>query len=128
MKALVWLVAAMLLSPALVSAGEIIAHDSVQLSAAEVRDIFLGERQFSGNLKLVPVDNVAAHAEFLAKVLQTDASKYAARWTRKSFREGLAAPAMKGSDAEVVAFVKATPGSIGYVSTLSTGVKVLDRF
>ena len=117
-----------LLAPACAAAGEIIAHESVHLSAAEVRDVFLGERQLLGNLRLVPVDNVAAHADFLAKVLQTDAPKYAARWTRKSFREGLAAPAMKGSDAEVTAFVKATPGSIGYVSTPSAGVKVLDRF
>lgn len=109
-------------------AGEIIAHDSVQLSAAEVRDVFLGERQLLGNLKLVPVDNVAAHAQFLASVLQTDPPKYAARWTRKSFREGLVPPSLKGSDAEVTAFVKATPGAIGYVSTPSSGVKVLDKF
>jgi hypothetical protein len=109
-------------------AGEIIAHDSVQLSAAEVRDVFLGERQLLGDMKLVPVDNLAAHAQFLASVLQTDAPKYAARWTRKSFREGLVPPSLKGSDAEVTAFVKATAGAIGYVSTPSTGVKVLGKF
>jgi ABC-type phosphate transport system substrate-binding protein len=77
----------------------------------------------------VPVDNDAIHAEFLAKVLQTDPRKYAARWTRKSFREGLVAPTMKGSDAEVMVFVKSTPGAIGYLSgTAKAGVKVLEKF
>lgn len=109
-------------------AGEVIAHPSVDLSAAEIRDVFLGERQWLGDLKLVPVDNLAAHHQFLAKVLQTDVPKYAARWIRKSFREGLAAPLVKGSDAEVTAFVRSTPGAVGYVSTPSAGVKVLDQF
>lgn len=117
------------LAPVSVAAGEVIAHPSVDISAAEVRDVFLGERQWSGDLKLVPVDNLAAHDHFLARVLQTDSPKYAARWLRKSFREGLAAPPMKGSDSEVIEFVKATRGAIGYLSSPSTaGVKVLGRF
>lgn len=123
---LVLLVGAFALSPA--SAGEVIAHPSVVLNADEVRDVFLGERQFVGNLKLVPVDNRGLQAEFLAKVLQTDERKYAARWTRKSFREGLAAPTLKGSDAEVLAFVRATPGALGYVNASNGGVKVLEKF
>ena len=74
------------------------------------------------------MDNGSLHGEFLAKVLQTDERKYAARWTRKSFREGLAAPAIKGSDAEVIAFVRSTPGAVGYVSAGAPGVKVLEKF
>jgi hypothetical protein len=109
-------------------AGEVIAHDSVTLDADEVRDVFLGEKQFSGGLRLVPVDNNAAQTDFLSKVLQTDARKYAARWTKKSFREGLAAPALKGSDAEVIAFVRSTPGAIGYVSRPGSGLKVIAKF
>lgn len=109
-------------------AGEVIAHPSVVLDADEIRDVYLGEKQFVGNVKLVAVDNRALHTEFLAKVLQTDERKYAARWTRKSFREGLAAPTLKGSDAEVIAFVRSTPGALGYVSSSVGGVKVLERF
>ena len=32
----------------------------LSLSAADVRDMFLGEKQFAGTLKLVPIDNSAA--------------------------------------------------------------------
>jgi hypothetical protein len=109
-------------------AGEVIAHASVALSADEVKEVFQGDKQLAGSLKLVPVDNGAAQADFTAKVLASDVAKYTARWTKKSFREGLAAPAVKGSDAEVIAFVKATPGAVGYVSSASSGVKVLQKF
>jgi len=109
-------------------AGEVIAHPSVNLSADEIRDVFLGEKQLAGNLRLAPVDNSAIQPEFLSRVLQTDARKYAARWTKKSFREGLVPPALKGSDSEVTEFVKATPGAVGYVTRSSPGVKVLEKF
>lgn len=109
-------------------AGEVIAHPSVSLNADEIRDVFLGEKQFAGRVKLVPVDNSSVQAEFLSKVLQSDERKYAARWTRKSFREGLGAPSVKGSDAEVAAFVRATPGAIGYVRGTASGVQVLEKF
>jgi ABC-type phosphate transport system substrate-binding protein len=124
--AMVLLVA--VLAPGGASAGEVIAHPSVNLSADEIRDVFLGEKQLDGNLKLVPVDNSAIQSEFLSKVLQTDAPKYAARWTKKTFREGLAPPGLKGSDAEVIAFVRSTPGAVGYVSRPWPGVKVLEKF
>ena len=65
-------------------------------------------------------------------VLQTDERKYSARWIRKTFREGLAAPALKGSDAEVISFVRSTPGAIGYVTAIgeanAAAVKVLEKF
>jgi hypothetical protein len=109
-------------------AGEVVANASVTLSAEEVKDAFLGDKQLAGTVKLVPVDNAAQQADFVAKVLQTDATKYAARWTKKAFREGLTAPAVKGSDAEVLAFVKATPGAVGYVAGPSSGVKVLMKY
>jgi ABC-type phosphate transport system substrate-binding protein len=109
-------------------AGEVIAHPSVSLSAHEIRDVFLGEKQLAGGLRLVPVDNSGIQSEFLSKVLQTDARKYTARWTKKSLREGLAAPALMGSDAEVTAFVKSTPGAVGYVTRDAQGVMVLEKF
>ena len=109
-------------------AGEVIAHPSVVLSAEEVRELFLGDKQLAGSLKLVPVDNGAQQADFLVKVLQMDPTRYTARWTKKAFREGLRAPMAKGSDAEVAAFVRATPGAVGYVSTASVGVQTLQKY
>jgi hypothetical protein len=109
-------------------AGEVIANANVNLSAAEVRDVFIGEKQLAAGVKLTPVDNAAAQADFVSKVLQMEAPKYNSLWTRKAFREGLTAPAVKGSDAEVISFVKATPGAVGYVAGPSSGVKVLQKF
>lgn len=122
-------VLALLLLCGAVRAGEVIAHPSVRLDTADVRDVYLGERQLSGDLRLVPVDNLVAQEEFLAAILQTNLRSYQARWTRKTFREGVRAPLVKGSDAEVSSFVRATPGAIGYVSgSAGSGVIVLARF
>lgn len=123
-----WWLAAGLLNPLGAAAGEVIANLTVELSATEIRDVFLGEKQFAGSLKLVPVDNSSVQSEFLSRVLQSDERKYAARWTRKTFRDGLPAPAIRGSDAEVIAFVRATRGAVGYISGSATGVKVLEKF
>ena len=109
-------------------AGEVIAHPSLVLSAEEVRELFMGDKQLAGSVKLVPIDNGAQQADFLVKVLQMDPTRYTARWTKKAFREGLRAPMAKGSDAEVAAFVRATPGAVGYVSTASVGVQSLQKY
>jgi len=122
------LAAAALLAPALGHAGEVIANVSVDLTPAEVRELYIGEKQLAGNIKLVPIDNSAAQAEFAAKVLQIDLSKYASLWTKKAFREGLNAPPVKGSDAEVISFVKSTPGAVGYVNASGGGVKVIQKY
>jgi hypothetical protein len=118
----------LLLGPAIGQAGEIIANAAVTLTPAEVREAFLGEKQLANGAKLVPVDNAAAQADFAAKVLQVEVSKYTALWTKKAFREGLNAPAVKGSDAEVGAFVKATPGAVGYVNVAPAGAHVIGKY
>lgn len=95
----------------------VIAHPSVTLPADEVRELFVGDRQFVGSVKLVPIDNLAAQRGFLASVLHLEPVKYATLWAKKAFRDGLTAPAAKASDAEVLAFVQSTPGAIGYVTS-----------
>ena len=129
-----------LIVPALVSASALlcsgpaaadiylIANSALQLSADEARDVYLGEKQLAGSVKIVPFDNSAAQAEFLSKVLRMDETKYSTLWTKKGFREGLNAPAVKGSDLEVIAGVKANPGGVGYVTTPPTGVNVIRKF
>lgn len=106
----------------------LIAHPALQLSADEAREVFIGEKQLAGSVKLVPVDNAAAQKEFLSKVYDMDAAKYNTLWAKKSFRDGLNAPAVKGSDVEVLAVVRSTPGAIGYVSSPPTGVTVLRKY
>ena len=107
----------------------VIANSSATVSAGDIKDIFLGEKQLSGSTKLVPVDNSAAQAEFLTKVLQLDSAKYDSLWTKKSFRDGVNPPAVKASDADVINAVKASPGGVGYITSAPpAGVTVVKKF
>jgi hypothetical protein len=106
----------------------VIANSGTTVSPEEVRDVFLGEKQFAGSVKLIPVDNAAAQDAFLAKVMKMEASKYTSSWTKKSFRDGVSPPAIKGGDAETIEFVKHTAGAVGYVGTSPAGVSVVAKF
>ena len=121
--------AAILLSLAIQSANAadivVISNSGIAVSADDIRDIFLGEKQFAGDTKLVVIDNAALQAGFLSKFMHMDAAKYNGIWTKKSFRDGLTPPAVKSGDAEVFEYVKRTPGAIGYVSTATAGVKII---
>lgn len=111
------------------NAGDVvvISNPEVSISADEIKDIFLGEKQFAGSIKLVVIDNASAQGAFLSKFMQMDATKYNNIWTKKSFRDGLTPPAVKSGDAEVTEYVKRTPGAVGYVSTTPTGVKIIQK-
>lgn len=128
--------AAKIVLAALLSAGSVaapaadlfvICNTRVSISASEVRDMFLGEKQFAGAVKLVPIDNSAAQAAFLDKVLQMNAAKYSTTWTKKSFRDGVNPPLVAGSDAEALAYVKRTPGACSYVTTPVPDVVVVSK-
>jgi hypothetical protein len=117
-----------LASSAAIAAGDlvVIANSKVTVEADEIRDIFLGEKQFAGSTKLVVIDNAVVQGTFLPKVLHMNAAKYNSIWIKKSFRDGLTPPAVKSSDAEVIEYIKITEGAIGYISTTPPpGVKIL---
>lgn len=105
-----------LITPSFALAGAIITHPGVKLEASEVREVFLGEKfsAASGD-KLYLVDNKAALSGFCAKIMKMEPSKYSAMWAKKSFRDGISSPKSKVSDADVIEYVKTTPGAIGYI-------------
>ena len=109
-------------------AGDVICNPAVDISAADVKEIFQGEKQLAGGVRIVPVDNAALQDGFTSAVTGMDKSKYQGLWIRKSFRDGLTTPAVKGSDAEVIAFVRANAGAIGYVSAAPAGVKLVKKY
>ena len=117
----------MLVSFQYAAAGDVvvITNPGVSVSEGDVRDIFLGEKQFAGSTKLVVIDNAALQDSFLSKYIDMDAAKYNGIWTKKSFREGLNPPPVKSGDAEVIEYVKRTPGAIGYVSSKPAGVNIV---
>ncbi|MEO8343211.1 MAG: hypothetical protein ABI536_05275 [Gallionella sp.] len=103
----------------------VISNSGIAVSPDEIRDIFLGEKQFAGGAKLVVIDNAALQGDFLSQVMHMDTAKYNGIWTKKSFRDGLTPPVVKSGNAEVIEYIKRTPGAIGYVSTVPAGVKVI---
>ena len=106
----------------------LICNKGISLSSSDARDVYVGDKQVEGSTKLVPVDNASLQKDFLEKVVMVDSSKYSSIWAKKGFREGLNPPAVKNTDAEVIAFVKSNPGAVGYVSKASDDVKVVHKF
>jgi ABC-type phosphate transport system substrate-binding protein len=107
----------------------VIVNSGLTVTTDDIKGIYTGDKLLAGATKIKPLDNSAAKNEFLSKVLQLDAVRYDALWTKKSFRDGINPPAVKASDEEVVAVVKSTAGAIGYISsTPPVGVTVLKKF
>lgn len=113
-----------------VVAGDVyvIAHNGLGLATGDVKDIFIGDKQIVGGIKVVPMDNAGLQGEFLEKVLNMDVGKYGNIWTKKGFRDGLNPPPVKSSDSEVISAVKSRPGAVGYVSSEPDGVKVIKKY
>jgi hypothetical protein len=105
----------------------VIANPGIAISSGDIKDIFLGEKQFAGSTKLIVIDNASAQGAFLSKFMKMDAAKYNNIWTKKSFRDGLTPPAVKSSDIEVSEYVKRTPGAIGYVTSTPSGVTIIQN-
>jgi hypothetical protein len=107
----------------------VICNPAVALSQSDLRDVFLGEKQFSGRVRLAPADNRAAQATFLEKVLMMSAAKYSTSWIKKSFRDGVNPLPVKGSDAETLAYVRREKGGCSYVTIKpGPGVVVVSGF
>ena len=122
--------ALLLLAAGVARAGDlyVVTGPSVVLGSDDIRDVFLGEKQFAGSLKLAPIENGSLQADFDARVLKVDAARYASIWSKKGFRDGLTPPPIRGSDAEVLSAIKANPGTVGYVSKPTPDVKIIQKF
>lgn len=107
----------------------VICNPSVSLSATDLRDVFLGKKQFAGPIKLAPADNNSARAAFLEKVLNMNSAKYMTTWTKKSFRDGVNRPPVNASDAEALEYVRRERGGCSYIRTApGPAVSVVAKF
>lgn len=106
----------------------VIANSALALGEADVRDVFIGDKQIAGSTKVNPMDNASLQKNFLERVLKIDGPKYSNIWTKKGFRDGLNPPPVKSGDAEVISAVKATAGAVGYVSSMPAGVKLIKKY
>jgi ABC-type phosphate transport system substrate-binding protein len=113
---------------------KLIANSGVaigDLSADQAAKIFLKQTsKFPDGMAAAPVYQVKAAAPrivFDKTVLGKSVAAVETYWQQQIFSGKDVPPPAKGSDDDVIAFVKATPGGIGYVSAGAAvaGVKVI---
>jgi ABC-type phosphate transport system substrate-binding protein len=104
------------------SAYRVIVHPTVkgsQIPRATLSSIFLKQApRWGDGSPVLPVDQSMRspiRRSFAADVLQRPLMELQIFWSRR-MATGIAPPPVKQTDEEIVAFVAATPGSIGYVS------------
>jgi ABC-type phosphate transport system substrate-binding protein len=128
------LLALAIAAPAVAQEFKVIASADVStdsLSRAQVSDIFLKRASsWPGGGKVVPVDlgeDTKAFEAFCQTIHGKPGSLIRAFWKRVAMSGRDTPPAVRGSDSEVVSFVRSTRGAIGYVSAGAStdGVKVL---
>ena len=109
------------------------ANPATSISKLDATRIFLKKARAwpGGGPGADPVDQPdasPARKQFLGAVIGKDATAMSAYWQSQLFVARTTPPPVKGSDAEVVAFVAAKKGGIGYVSsglTLPATVKAI---
>lgn len=87
------------------------------LTMTEVRDLYLGERQFVGTerARLLHLAEGPVKEDFVRHVVGMTLKEYKLHWVRRVFQEGTGLPVvMPGSDA-VITEVAAQPSSLGYI-------------
>lgn len=130
------LVALLLLGPAAGWAAEyqVIVHSTNPtdiLTRDQLGKMFLKKIvKWDTGISIVPVDQVPispARAVFTKIVHGKPVSAIASYWQQQIFAGREVPPAEKAGDAAVIAFVKANPGAIGYITggVTADGVKLL---
>jgi ABC-type phosphate transport system substrate-binding protein len=112
---------------------KLVAHPGIGVDAIDAptaQKVFLKQVNKVGGAAVTPVDQAPAAAvreAFSKKVVGRPVGAVQQYWQQKIFSGGDVPPATKASDKDVLDFVKATPGAIGYVSAAAgtDGVKVL---
>jgi ABC-type phosphate transport system substrate-binding protein len=122
-------------SPALAQDFKVIvnsANSTSELPSDVAAKLFLKQTaKFPNGTPAQPVDlakGSAVRAAFTKSVLGRAVAAVESYWQQQIFSGKDVPPAAKPSDDEVIAFVKANPGAIGYVSAgaSTAGVKVVD--
>ena len=109
------------------------ANPATSISKIDAARLFLRKARAwpGGSLSADPVDqkeSSAARKEFLSAVMGKDAAGMNAYWQSQLFVGRTTPPPVKASDADVIAFVAASRGGIGYVSAgtaLPATVKII---
>jgi hypothetical protein len=90
-----------------------------QITETELRDIFIGVRsRFDDGTRALPVllKGGPAHEVFLHRHIRETPDEFRVRWRKAVFTGQGSMPKEFSSEAELLHYVEATPGAIGYVS------------
>ena len=113
---------------------KVIVNNANPVDSISTRDLsrmFLRKlTRWSGELVVNPVDlnpDSTVREQFSTDVLGKPVFAVKAYWNRQIFSGAALPPPEKGNDAEVLTYVQANPGAIGYVSATAevTNVKVI---
>jgi ABC-type phosphate transport system substrate-binding protein len=101
-----------------------------ELDRETLQAIFLGKKtqwQSGESIEPVSLKKGPIHQEFLKTVVRRTQSQYSSFWKRAIFTGTGTPPKSVATEEEVVEFVRASVGAIGYIdsSTSHEGVKVL---
>jgi ABC-type phosphate transport system substrate-binding protein len=100
----------------------IIANQSVkaaEVSADDIRDVFLGEKStLADGSRVTPVTlkSGAVHEAFLARYIKKDDAAFRAVWRKQVFTGKGSMPRTMESEDALIAYVAATPGAIAYIA------------
>lgn len=120
--------------PAQQAAFQVVVHadnPSDSLPASRVAKLFLKQvTRWGHSLKVAPVEQVGSpevRVRFSDQILNLPVTAVESYWQRMIYSGRGVPPIRLASDTEVVAYVKAHPSAIGYVSkgANTTGVKVV---
>ena len=123
MKKIIWTAAIVLAlgATAIAADVQVIANPgvtAVDVSADDVKEIFLGNKTALGSGAVEPVlaQGGAAHDAFLKTYLGKSDSALRNRFKTLVFTGKSSMPKSFGNDADIVKYVAATKGAIGYVA------------
>ena len=134
-RTLLTALALLALAPLALAQGyTVVAHPSTpatSLGKSDVARLFLKKvTSWSDGTKVVPVDldrTSSTRRAFSMDVHRKDPNAIAAYWQKQIFSGRGVPPVVKNSDAQVLEFVRSTPGAVGYVSASAStaGVKTI---
>ncbi len=110
------------------------AANGATINEGDLPRIFLGKvKQFASGDKITIINlkfKQATRNEFEEKVLNKSTTQVKAYWSKLMFSGKGKPPKELASDKDVVAFISANPGAIGYVAATSvdSSVKVVKTF
>ncbi|MEK6578815.1 MAG: phosphate ABC transporter substrate-binding protein [Bdellovibrionota bacterium] len=107
----------------------VISNSSITLSPSDINEIFSGEKQLVGSVKIAPSDNKSIQNIFLSKALGITVTKYNSGWDKRAFRDGMTKPESLSSDPLVIEFVKLNRGGVGYIASQPpSGVNLIKKY